>query len=354
MSALLIEPEPAALTQFELPPSLEADRPPEAEGLSRDDVRLLVSCRNDGHLSHHRFSELPAILEPGDLVVVNTSATIPAAIDAAAVDGSPVVVHFSTRLDGARWVVEPRRPAGFGSVQWTGQAPDRRLRLAGGARLSLRERYLGSGRLWVADVEAEGPVLSYLAVHGRPIRYRYAAEAWPLDLYQTVYATEPGSAEMPSAGRPFTPEVITRLAARGIATTPLILHTGVSSLEGDEEPYPEWFRVPPETALRVNATRRGGGRVIAVGTTAVRALESAVAAGGTVVAREGWTDLVVTAERGVRVADGLLTGWHAPEASHLRMLKAVAGRELLDRSYAAALDAGYRWHEFGDVHLIMP
>jgi S-adenosylmethionine:tRNA ribosyltransferase-isomerase len=169
-----------------------------------------------------------------------------------------------------------------------------------------------------------------------------------------VYATEPGSAEMPSAGRPFTTEVITRLVAKGVGVTPLLLHTGVASLEADEEPYSEWFSVPSETAERVNATHRAGGRVIAVGTTVVRALESAVAADGSIEPTQGWTDVVVTPERGVRVVDGLLTGWHEPEASHLRMLEAVAGRELLERSYEAAIAGRYRWHEFGDVHLILP
>ena len=166
--------------------------------------------------------------------------------------------------------------------------------------------------------------------------------------------TEPGSAEMPSAGRPFTPEVITRLVAKGVGVTPIVLHTGVASLEADELPYPEHARVAPSTAARVNATHAAGGRVVAVGTTVVRALESAVDDGGTVHPFDGWTDLVITPERGVRAVDGLLTGWHEPEASHLLMLEAVAGRELLERSYAASLAEGYQWHEFGDVHLILP
>lgn len=354
MTATLLEPGQPRLPAFDLPPALEADGPPEAEGRTRDDVRLLVAWKASGCLDHLRFRDLPDVLEPGDLVVVNTSATVPAALDAFAGDGTAVLIHFSTEIADHRWVVEPRRPLGFGSERWTGVAPPTRLWLAGGATISLVEPYRGSDRLWVADVATDGPVLAYLAVHGRPIRYRYVSEPWPLALYQTVYAIEPGSAEMPSAGRPFTPEVITRLAATGVATTPLLLHTGVASLETGEDPYPEWFRVPAETAHRVNATRRGGGRVIAVGTTVVRALESAAATDDTVVPTEGWTDLVITPERGVRVVDGLLTGWHEPRASHIRLLEAVAGLDLLERAYTAALDAGYRWHEFGDVHLILP
>ena len=190
-------------------------------------------------------------------------------------------------------------------------------------------------------------------MHGRPIRYGYVGRPWPLSTYQNVYAAEPGSAEMPSAGRPFTAEVITRLVAKGVGVTPLVLHTGVASLEADELPYPERVKVPAATARRVNATRAAGGRVIAVGTTAVRALESAYdAATGEARSADGWTDLVVSPERGVRLVDGMLTGWHEPEASHLLMLEAVAGRPLLEASYAASLSEGYLWHEFGDVHLI--
>jgi S-adenosylmethionine:tRNA ribosyltransferase-isomerase len=168
-------------------------------------------------------------------------------------------------------------------------------------------------------------------------------------MYQNVYATEPGSAEMPSAGRPFTPQVITRLVANGVMVAPIVLHTGVASLEPDETPYPEYVRVPRGTSDVVNVTRERGGRIIAVGTTVVRALETA---GGAPF--DGWTDLVITPERGVRVVDGLLTGWHEPEASHLMMLEAIAGRQLLERSYAASLAEGYLWHEFGDTHLIVP
>jgi S-adenosylmethionine:tRNA ribosyltransferase-isomerase len=169
-----------------------------------------------------------------------------------------------------------------------------------------------------------------------------------------VYANEPGSAEMPSAGRPFTPEVITRLVAKGVGVSPIVLHTGVASLEADELPYPERVRVPSSTADRVNATRAAGGRVVAVGTTVVRALESAAADGDVVQPYDGWTDVVITPERGVHVVGGLLTGWHEPEASHLMMLEAVAGDDLLRRSYDAGLAEGYRWHEFGDTLLLKP
>ncbi|MEY2436500.1 MAG: S-adenosylmethionine:tRNA ribosyltransferase-isomerase, partial [Acidimicrobiaceae bacterium] len=275
-------------------------------------------------------------------------------LDATTHDGTHVAVHLSTMLDDGRWVVEPRRLAGHSTERWGAGVPPRRFSLAAGASLVLVDRYLGSDRLWIAELDLPVPVLTWLTVHGRPIRYAYVEQPWPLSAYQNVYVTEPGSAEMPSAGRPFTAEIITRLVAKGVGVTPLVLHTGVASLEATELPYPERVRVPRGTAARVNATRDAGGRVIAVGTTVVRALESAADEVGRVRELDGWTDLVITPERGVRAVDGLITGWHEPEASHLLMLEAVAGPELLQRSYAASLAEGYRWHEFGDIHLIMP
>jgi S-adenosylmethionine:tRNA ribosyltransferase-isomerase len=340
---------------FELPSELEAREPPEARGLTRDAVRMLVARRGDGQLLHSTFALLPMFLDPGDLVVVNTSGTIPAAIDATAEDGTPIVVHLSTQLDSTRWVVEPRRPVGHTTERWpVDLRMPRRLSSGDGATIALLDPYGEPGRLWIARMDLPQPVLTWLAVHGRPIRYGYVDKPWPLSAYQNVYATEPGSAEMPSAGRPFTPELITRLVAKGVGITPIVLHTGVASLEADELPYPERARVPAFTAERVNTTRSAGGRVIAVGTTVVRALESAVDDVGVVRPFDGWTDLVVTPERGVRVVDGLITGWHEPEASHLLLLEAVTGRELLQRSYEASLAQGYRWHEFGDIQLVLP
>jgi S-adenosylmethionine:tRNA ribosyltransferase-isomerase len=339
---------------FELPPELSATEPPEARGLTRDAVRMMVAHRAGLSVAHSTFALLPAFLEAGDLVVVNTSRTIPAAVGARATDGTELVLHLSTQLDAGTWVVEPRRVAGRSTERWGNEPVPTALVLGEGASAELVAPYRGSARLWVARLRLPAPTLTWLAVHGRPIRYGYVERPWPLTAYQNVYATEPGSAEMPSAGRPFTTEVITRLVAKGVGVTPLVLHTGVASLDPDELPYPEHVRVPPATAARVNAARAAGGRVVAVGTTAVRGLETAAGRDGTVVPFDGWTDLVITPERGVRVVDGLLTGWHEPEASHLLLLEAVAGRALLERSYEASLAAGYRWHEFGDVHLILP
>jgi S-adenosylmethionine:tRNA ribosyltransferase-isomerase len=190
--------------------------------------------------------------------------------------------------------------------------------------------------------------------HGRPIRYGYVPRDWPLEAYQTVFATEPGSAEMPSAARPFTAEVTVDLARRGVLLAPVLLHTGVSSQEPDEPPQPERFRVPATTASLVNHVRRTGGRVVAVGTTVTRALESATDGSGTVHAAQGWTDLVLGPARPARVVTGLITGWHEPGASHLDLLRAVAGAPLVDAAYDEAHRRGLLWHEFGDSCLLMP
>jgi S-adenosylmethionine:tRNA ribosyltransferase-isomerase len=229
-----------------------------------------------------------------------------------------------------------------------------RLALPDGGHVTLLGRYARGRRLWIAVLTLPIALDRYLAAHGRPIRYGYVTERWPLEAYRNVYAIESGSAEPPSAGLPFTHALLTRLVAKGVLVAPIVLHTGVSSLEQGEAPYPERFRVPDETASLVNAVHGWGGRVVAVGTTTVRALETVAAVDGTVEPDEGWTSLVVTPDRGLRTVDGLVTGWHEPSASHLQLLAAAAGEELLERSYLAALERGYLWHEFGDSQLILP
>ncbi len=339
---------------YDLPEVLEASEPPEARGLTRDAVRMLVSYRGSGSIVPSSFVFLPRFLDPGDLLVINTSGTLPAAVEALADDGTVLAIHLSTQLDGDRWVVEPRRIIGRTTERWTGPPPPRHLRLAGTASAVLEQPYGEQGRLWIATVDLGQRALTWLAAHGRPIRYGYVERPWPIEMYQNVYATKPGSAEMPSAGRPFTPDAITALVAKGVGVVPLVLHTGVASLEADELPYPERMLVPAPTATWVNTAHREGHRVIAVGTTVVRALETAADDEGLVSAFDGWTDLVVTPDRGMRVVDGMITGWHEPASSHLMMLEAIAGRELLRASYEAALAQGFRWHEFGDTHLILP
>lgn len=339
-----------------VPEGLLASVPAEERGSGRDDVRLMVSRGTE--VSHHSFAELPTQLRAGDVLVVNTSRTLPSAVDGT-LDGTAVVVHFSTRGDDGRWVVELRDPMPGGSTRRRPGGPAGTVvRLAGGARLVWEEPLRsGEARLWWARPSV-GDVPELLRCNGRPIRYAYTRRDQPLSAHQTVFALPSpdgaGSAEMPSAARPFTAALVAGLVSRGVQFAPVVLHTGVASTEADETPYPERFEVTAATALLVNSAKAGGGRIVAVGTTAVRALETATAEDGVVRPSAGWTDLVVTPERGVRAVDGLLTGLHEPEASHLLMLEAIAGHEALTRSYAEALQQLYLWHEFGDVHLILP
>jgi S-adenosylmethionine:tRNA ribosyltransferase-isomerase len=375
---------------------LAASQPPEARGLSRDGVRLLVATP-DG-MVHARFGDLPRFLSAGDLLVVNTSGTFAAAVDGRRGDGRPVVMHFSSPLDegtpwagtsdgrssGVRNAAErtpggparertPGGPAGEGApgeTSWlvelrenaaatgpvTDAAPGETLTLPDGGSLTLLRRYPGPTaiRMWAASVAVRGAPGAFLARHGRPIRYSYVPDPWPLSAYQTVFARSPGSAEMPSAGRPFSAPLVTDLVTAGVVIAPITLHAGVASLEAGEPPLPERFTVPEPTAQLVNLTRAEGRRVVAVGTTCTRALESAAGPGGTVRARHGWTDLVLGAGHPARVVTGLITGWHDPEASHLDLLEAVAGAELVRAAYVEAEGAGYLWHEFGDSCLLLP
>jgi S-adenosylmethionine:tRNA ribosyltransferase-isomerase len=332
------------------PARREAHEPPEARGLARDAVRMLVAA--DDGLTHARARDLPDHLRAGDVVVVNTSATLPAALPAQRADGTPLGLHLSTRAGGERrWVVELRARG----ERFSGGSAGESLALPSDARATLLAPYLPGARLWLAELDTGWtPLLDYLYRHGAPIRYGYMEREWPLADYQTVFAAHPGSAEMPSAGRPFTPELVRALVARGIAIARITLHTGVSSQEAGELPYPERFAVPRRAARAINAARARGGRVVAVGTTVVRALETVARADGTLARGAGWTRHVVTPDAAVRAVDGLLTGWHEPEATHLLMLEAVGGRALVEDSYRAALESGYLWHEFGDVHLLLP
>ncbi|HEX6084236.1 MAG TPA: S-adenosylmethionine:tRNA ribosyltransferase-isomerase [Thermoanaerobaculia bacterium] len=317
---------------FELPRELEAREPAELRGDGRDDVRLMVTRRDDDSIVHAHFRDLPRFLRAGDLVVLNATATLPAAVEN---------LHFSTALPGGLVVVEPRGGQAIPPL------------LPGGATITLLAPYRDSARLWIARLDGVSDLRAYLTRYGRPIAYSYVDRRFPLDAYQTVFAEEPGSAEMPSAGRAFTRQLLVCLRRRGVRLAKLVLHAGVASLESHERPYDELYEVPVRTAEEVRRAKERGGRVVAVGTTVVRALESSVDRGGRVIASRGWTDLVITPERGLRVVDALLTGFHEPRATHLAMLEALAGRTHVRKAYDAALESRYLWHEFGDLHLIL-
>jgi S-adenosylmethionine:tRNA ribosyltransferase-isomerase len=365
------------MEDFTVPADLEAAEPPEARGLRRDEVRLLVSDLDRDSIEHARFHDLPRWFSPGDLLVVNTSGTLNAALPATTSSGEAFELHLSTQLPGGFWTVEVRQPGAGASLPSVAPHAGITFRLPAGGSATLLAPYplidslTAASRLWIAALRLPVQILRYLDQHGMPIRYSYVTRSWPSSMYQTVFATEPGSAEMPSAGRPFTAELIARLVSHGVQIAPLLLHTGVASMEHHEPPYEEYYRVPGDTAERVNAARRSGRHVVAVGTTVVRALETVTDERGTTFPGEGWTSLVITPERAVRSVSGLITGFHDPQASHLALLEQVStagssprpaespeqtrvcGPCHLKRAYREARHLGYLWHEFGDSHLIL-
>lgn len=354
---------PLSTIEFSLPPELEASAPPEARGLRRDQVRLMVSNYSTDHVEHTRFYNFDKFLNAGDVLVINTSRTRNSALLATRADGTLLELHLSIHFDDDLWTAEVRSMDEAGKTKhFDDIRTNEVLRLPGEATAILQEPYVSdcndntkpSETLWLARVHLPGDVDEYLMRYGFPIRYNYVKERWPLSFYQTVYATEPGSAEMPSAGRPFTPRLMKRLESKGIKIAPLILHTGVSNIDTHEPPYKEFYRVTQETAQMVNKARDSGNRIVAVGTTAIRALETVTNGDGITHAGEGWTCLVITPQRGLRAVNALLTGMHEPEASHLAMLEALAGKSHIKIAYEAALRKNYLWHEFGDLHLILP
>ncbi len=364
MSIISLNPDQSIISEnkayaFDLPYQLECAKPTEERGLRRDEVRLMVSHYNSDQVFHTEFYKIDQFMQAGDVLIVNTSGTLKAALEGFLEDGKKVRIHFSTKISLDRWVVEIREVKEGSTRRYTGSKPGEVIAFKNGGSLKLTNSYYERKgdqhlQLWHAQIQLPVSLEEYLDHYGQPIRYQYIKENYPQSYYQTVFAQEMGSAEMPSAGRPFTHELITRLVTKGVQIAPILLHTGVASLEVDERPYEEFFSVSQSTADLVNWAREQGKRIIAIGTTAIRAIESATNEKGQVVAREGWTDVFITPERGLAVVDGLLTGFHEPKASHLLMLETLTGAAHLDISYRAALEQQYYWHEFGDVHLILP
>jgi S-adenosylmethionine:tRNA ribosyltransferase-isomerase len=385
-------------THFSSSEDRAATEPPELRGLRRDDVRLMIATA--AGIRHTVFYRLADQLRAGDVLVVNTSATVPGELDGSR-NGVAIVVHVANRLPDGTRVVELRTAPNAAAPVLDGRigeriglpadavveliAPYPELRASEIARRRTEEeraeaffprretttavdserdaraalRIVGSSpsgignRLWRGRITAPQSLSDYLREQARPISYGYLNGSFPISAYQTIFALQPGSAEMPSAARPFSAQLVARLVAQGVIFAPITLHTGLSSQEVGEAPQPEWFEVTEATAHLVNSSRTRGGRVIAVGTTATRAIESAAQPDGTVATASGWTDLVISPERPVRVVDGLITGWHNPEASHLLLVESVAGPELTQRAYDAAVAERYLWHEFGDSCLLI-
>ena len=323
--------------------SIDAVAPPERRGVERDGVRMLVTGREKHEQIHARFYDLPSFLRAGDLLVVNDSATLPAAISTQRATGDPLTLHVSTMIGGNLWMAEPRG----------GVTAGEELQLPGGARATLlAPAEPARPRVWYASFQLPLPMSAYLMKYGEPIRYGYVAARLPLSDYQTIFGRIPGSSEMPSAARPFTPRVLHRLQERDVKVAPIKLHCGVASFEKPERPSIERYTVSHETAAAVNRARAEQRRVIAIGTTALRALETAFQ-GDEIVASSGWTDVIIDERSSVKSVDGLLTGFHDELSTHESLLHAFLDRELLLSAYDEAAECGYYQHEFGDVHLIL-
>ncbi len=343
---------------FALPPELAAKEPPERRGIGRDRVRLMVIDRATHQVEHTCFDKLGEFLRPSDLLVFNTSRTLPAAIDGCATPtGSCLQIRLAQHLPDDSWLALLLCQQGdlFSCGLRGGMEIDLGLGLI--AKVGDRDKQIP--RLWKLRFSKSGTELMDLLYRlGHPIRYEYVAAPWNLDYYQTVYAKEPGSAEMPSAGRAFTWKLLFHLKRRGIETAHIVLHTSLSSYMDDEldAQHPaseEEYFISETAAEKINQTRQQGGQVIAVGTTVVRALESVANEAGKVEAGHGYTRLHITANHALKTVDGLLTGLHEPEASHLDLLTAFLPAQQIQEAYEDAVQRGYLWHEFGDLNLIV-
>lgn len=345
----------SSIIQFDVPQQLTCPKPTEERNLERDEVRLLVTSKT-GQIVHSTFNHFPSFLQKGDVLVVNTSATVAAALPIKLPGQRQGKLHVSTKLNEQKWLVEIREMTGNKTVRWKEGEEGLVLQLPSNAEVILKQRFYKNRHwlnLWLADFNVHQPMAEYLAVNARPIQYEKLDRLYPLSYYQTFFSFHPGSSEMPSAGRGFTTGVIERLLKKGVVIAPVILHTGVSSLEENETPYPEYMEIDPVTASIINSAKSQGRRIIAVGTTCIRAIETAVNDEGIVKPYRGNTELFIDENYNMKIIDGLLTGFHEPRASHLNMLQSISGFEQINMAYKEAIKAGYYWHQFGDLHLIV-
>jgi S-adenosylmethionine:tRNA ribosyltransferase-isomerase len=343
---------------FRLPLELSAKEPPERRGIARDQVKLMVINRKNYQIDHARFYSLGRFLRPGDLLVFNTSRTLPAVLNGCSAPiGSCIEVRLAEHLPDDSWLALLRCEKG--DPFSCGLRSGMQINFGQGLTGMIYGRDKNIHRLWkIRFSKSEAELIELLYRLGQPVRYEYLSGPWDLDYYQTVYAREPGSAEMPSAGRPFTWKLLFELKRSGVNTAYIVLHTGLSSLMDDEldAKHPsteEEYFISEPTAEKINMTHSQGGRVIAVGTTVVRALESVVEGTGKVTAMHGYTRLHITANHMLKTVDGLLTGLHEPEASHLDLLTAFIPAEKIHEAYEEAIKKKYLWHEFGDLNLIL-
>jgi S-adenosylmethionine:tRNA ribosyltransferase-isomerase len=342
---------------FKLPPELAADEPPERRGIARDEVRLMVIDRHSGDIEHTRFDHFGRFLRTGDLLVFNSSRTLPASLCGCVEQGPCIEIRLAEHLPDDSWLALLLCQRGDPFA--CGLRSDMQIDLGHDLTAVVHERDEHIPRLWKLSFSKRGSELinAFYQV-GQPVRYEYVSATWGLDYYQTVYAREPGSAEMPSAGRAFTWRLLFDLQRRGVKSAYIVLHTGLSSYLDDEldAQHPaseEEYLISEKTAAKINEAREDGNRVIAVGTTVVRALESALDEQGRVRSGHAYTRLHITADHPLKAVDGLLTGLHEPEASHLDLLTAFLPSGTIKDAYEEAVQQRYLWHEFGDLNLII-
>jgi S-adenosylmethionine:tRNA ribosyltransferase-isomerase len=338
--------------KFYLPDELNATMPPERRGIRRDRVRMMVINKENGSTEHTHFHHLADYLNKGDLIILNASRTVPAVLKGRWKNGEAekeIEIRLAHRKSENIWEA-----------------------LIVGETLVKGEKIYFSSvfNATIIHVDPEGPFVTlqfnlccsdlYNQIYslGQPVRYEYIEHPWELDYYQTVFASSPGSVEMPSAGRAFSWELLFQLQKKGVQIAYIQLHTGLSYLLDDKwhigprENYEE-YHIPEETVVAIQKTKKAGGRVIAVGTTVVRTLETAALEDGNIKAHSGWTNLYIKQDTELKIADGLITGLHEPEASHLDLLSAFVEQPFLYKAYQEAIEKKYLWHEFGDMNLIL-
>ena len=331
---------------YALPPELIAQHPIEP----RDHARLLVVRRGDGSLEHRRFFDLPALLQPGDLLVANDSRVIPARLRTRKSTGGAVELLLLRRTEAGWWLTLAR--------------PSRRLRpgtivsVEGGGRVY--EIEIGARRddgLFEARLEDEALIEACGEAPLPPYIHEPLADP---ERYQTVYAREEGSAAAPTAGLHFTPRLMERLAARGVDVAYVTLHVGLDTFRPVEADDPrehhihtEYAVLPPETARAIARAREHGGRVVAVGTTSVRVLESAAQGSGAIEAYRGDTGLMILPGHEFHAVDAMITNFHLPRSTLLMLVSAFAGKDLIDAAYAEAVRERYRFYSFGDAMLLL-
>ncbi|MCL7747900.1 S-adenosylmethionine:tRNA ribosyltransferase-isomerase [Halalkalibacter alkaliphilus] len=329
---------------FVVPDHLHAFLPAEIRSNKREAVKLLVQNRQAGNVHHDTFENLSSYLKEGDVLILNNSRTIPAVIF--------TTDHMEVRLARKRsseiWDVLYLHEIEIGDT----------LTFTSNVKATVLDKCSKTPLISLRFSIAGNEFYNYLYTHGTPIHYEYLQDHWPLQAFQTVYSSVPGSIEMPSAGRALSWKMLADLQKKGVEIGFVYLHTGLSYFENDHWPdpifQPEPFHVPKETVELIHLAKNRNSRIIAVGTTVVRALESAVDTQHILQPTTGETTLHIKLNSSLYVVDGLLTGFHEPEASHLDMLSAFIDQKNLLAAYEEAIRQGYLWHEFGDMNLLLP